>query len=85
MLLEVSAFLATHFKSLKSALKTNPISGEIIPPVNYVTTCLKAAHITKPMAISTKLPFMENSLNSLSILTFFLIINKFKNKKILVN
>jgi len=33
ILLEVSASLATYFRSLKSALKTNPINGETIPAV----------------------------------------------------
>ena len=70
ILLEVSASLAIHFRSLKSALKANPISGETIPPVNDVTTCLKAAPITKPMAMSTRFPLRANSLNSFSILFF---------------
>ena len=38
ILLEVSASLAIHFRSLKSALKANPISGETIPPVNVLNT-----------------------------------------------
>jgi hypothetical protein len=63
--------VTTYFKSLKSALKTKPISGETIPPVNEVTTCLKAAPITKPTAMSTKFPFTAKSLNSLSIPMFY--------------
>ena len=54
--------------SFKSVLNNRPINGETIPPVKEVTTCLKAAPITKPTAISIGLPFIAKSLNSLSII-----------------
>ena len=83
ILFETSFSLAIHFKSLKSALKISPTSGDIIPPVNDVTTCLKAAPITKPTAISTKLPFTANFLNSFSIPILNIILEELQFKKML--
>ena len=60
-----------HLRSLKLALNNKPINGDTIPAVNEVTTLLKAAPITKPTAISSKLPFKANSLNSFNIINKF--------------
>tara|TARA_B110001450_G_C17645564_1_gene491070 strand:+ start:209 stop:424 length:216 start_codon:yes stop_codon:yes gene_type:complete len=57
-----------YFDVLRSALKISQTAGEIIPPVKLETTSLKAAPITKPTAMSMRLPFNAKSLNSFNII-----------------